>query len=349
MSKPFTTIEWIPRDPRAPLPGAVRLLDQTRLPLDEVYIEIENIEELYQAIRTLKVRGAPAIGIAAAFGLLLAAQSKGGESSGDIAGRVMAAADFLAGARPTAVNLFAALDRMRAAADGGRLKEPDDFKRRLAGEAFAIMEEDINACRAIGEHGLKLLRDGARILTHCNAGALATARYGTALAPIHLARERGMRIRVFVDETRPLLQGARLTAWELTRAGVEATLICDNTAAWVMRRGMVDAVFTGADRIAANGDTANKIGTYGLAVLARAHNVPFYVFAPLSTFDGKTGSGDDIVIEERSPEEVTDGFGRRTAPEGMKVFSPAFDVTPAGLVTAFICERGEVKPPFART
>jgi methylthioribose-1-phosphate isomerase len=220
------------------------------------------------------------------------------------------------------------------------------LRDRLVAEAIAIGEEDAAMCRAIGRHGLELLPDGAAALTHCNAGSLATARYGTALAPVYAAAAAGRRVRVFADETRPLLQGARLTAWELMQAGIDVTLVCDHTAAVLMRQRRIDLVLVGADRIAANGDTANKIGTYNVAVLARAHGVPFYVLAPTSTFDLSLATGEGIPIEERDPAEVTEGFGRRTAPPGVKVFSPAFDVTPAGLVAAIVCERGVLRPPY---
>jgi methylthioribose-1-phosphate isomerase len=263
-----------------------------------------------------------------------------------LAAEVDKAADYLATSRPTAVNLFWALDRMRARARAAADQAPAELKTLLIREALAILEEDIAMCRAIGCHGAGLLKDGQTVLTHCNAGGLATSRYGTALAPIYLAREEGKRVRVVADETRPLLQGARLTAWELMRAGIDVTLICDNMAAQVMKEGRIDLVLVGADRIAANGDSANKIGTYGVAVLAHAHRIPFYVLAPSSTFDPALASGDAIPIEERGADEITCGFGRRTAPEAVKVYAPAFDVTPARLITAIVCERGVLRPPF---
>jgi methylthioribose-1-phosphate isomerase len=253
--------------------------------------------------------------------------------------------DYLASSRPTAVNLFWALERMRQFALKRRGRRPPAaLLADLLGEARVIHEEDRQMCRAIGRHGAALLADGQGVLTHCNAGGLATTDYGTALAVIFSAVESGKRIHVYVDETRPLLQGARLTAWELQQRGIEATLICDNMAAQVMREGRVQAVVTGADRIAANGDVANKIGTYGVALLAAAHGIPFYVAAPTSTFDLAIASGDEIPIEQRDPREITHGFGRQTAPEGIQVYNPAFDVTPARLVKALICERGVIQP-----
>jgi methylthioribose-1-phosphate isomerase len=258
--------------------------------------------------------------------------------------RLQEVADYLASSRPTAVNLFWALDRMKAAALALRGRPPEEIREALLAEARAIHEEDRQMCRAIGRHGAELLADGQGVLTHCNAGGLATADYGTALAVIYAAVEAGKRLAVYADETRPLLQGARLTAWELCRRGIDVTLICDSMAAQVMREGRVQAVVTGADRIAANGDTANKIGTYGVALLAAAHKIPFYVAAPTSTFDLAIASGREIPIEERDPREVTHGFGRQTAPEGVKVYNPAFDVTPAELIAAIICERGIIRP-----
>jgi methylthioribose-1-phosphate isomerase len=253
---------------------------------------------------------------------------------------------YLASSRPTAVNLFWALKRMERAAFDNKNKTVEELKEILIREANAIRDEDEGMCRAIGENALTLFRDGMTVLTHCNAGGLATAMYGTALAPIYLAKEKGMDIKVFADETRPLLQGARLTAWELMQAGVDVTLICDNMAAAVMAKGLIDAVIVGCDRVAANGDTANKIGTYGLAVLAKAHNIPFYTAGPTSTIDIETPSGNEIPIEERKPDEITCGLGRRTAPLGVKAYNPAFDVTPNELITAIITEKGVVRQPY---
>jgi methylthioribose-1-phosphate isomerase len=324
------------------------LIDQRLLPEEIVYLPLTTVEEVWEAIRHLKVRGAPAIGITAAYGVVLASRDERGGVS-DWLARVLKAAEYLATSRPTAVNLFWALERMSAKAktlaESGR--DLETCKRELLEEAVAIQREDEETCRLIGEHALTLLKDGMGVLTHCNAGGLATAKYGTALAPIYLAKERGIDIRVFADETRPVLQGARLTAFELQQAGVDVTLICDNMAGMVMSKGWVDAVIVGTDRVAANGDVANKIGTYSVAVLAKAHGIPFYVACPLSTIDLGTPTGAEIPIEERSAEEVTEGFGKRTAPRGVKVFNPAFDVTPAEYVTAIITEKGIVRAPFS--
>ncbi len=340
------TIEWIPEQAGRLTPGHIRLIDQTCLPEKLVYIETADIHAVWNAIKTLQVRGAPAIGVAAAMGVTAAIQHETAGGSRERLTRFNAACDYLADSRPTAVNLFHALNRMKRAAIQARDLPADEWRERLAREAVAIGEEDAALCRAIGQHGATLLQDGQTILTHCNAGSLATAQFGTALAPVYVAHEAGRRIRVFADETRPLLQGARLTAWELMQAGIDVTLICDNTAAQVMKEGRIDAVLVGADRIAANGDTANKIGTYAVAVLAQAHGIPFYVFAPSTSFDLGLASGAQIPIEHRAAEEVTQGFGRRTAPAGVKVYSPAFDVTPARLITAMVCEKGIVRAPF---
>ena len=324
--------------------GAVRILDQTELPERVVYRTCRDVESLAEAISSLRIRGAPLIGIAAAYGVVLGAWGAGDEE--ELWRRLEAASDRIASTRPTAVNLFWTLERMRKTAEEHRGKGAKGIKEALLKEAEEIHEEDRERCRAIGENGAGLLPEKVTVLTHCNAGALATGGIGTALAVLYVAKERGKEVRAFVDETRPLLQGARLTAWELQQAGVDVTLICDDMAGWVMSRGWVDAVVVGADRIAANGDFANKIGTYSLAVLARHHGVPFYVAAPLSTWDFSLPNGSQIPIEERKPEEVTRGFGRLTAPEGVQVYNPAFDVTPAELVTAFISEKGVAFPPF---
>ncbi len=311
--------------------GYLRFLDQTKLPGDIVYIDCKSVETVWQAIKRLSVRGAPAIGIAAAYGCVIGAQY----------GRFAGAADYLATSRPTAVNLFWAIERMKLLGS----EKPAD----LLAEAKAIHEEDARMCRAIGEHGVDLIGDGAGVLTHCNAGALATGGIGTATAPMYLAHERGRRFTVFADETRPLLQGARLTAWELQQAGVDVTLICDDMAARVMGEGRVKLVITGADRIAANGDAANKIGTYGLAVLAKYHGIPFYVAAPSSTFDLSLPGGQDIPIEQRDPGEIINGFGTPTAPEKIKTYNPAFDVTPRELIAGLITEKGIISPVNAET
>lgn len=309
--------------------GHLRLLDQTQLPMTEVYLDCRDVQAVWDAIKRLSVRGAPAIGIAAAYGCVIGAQR------GDFAG----AAEHLATSRPTAVNLFWALDRMKTV-------QPPTPGALLA-EAKKIHAEDEAMCRQIGEHAVALIDKHARgggVLTHCNAGALATGGIGTATAPMYLAHQRDIPFTVYADETRPLLQGARLTAWELSRAGIDVTLICDDMAAHVMREGRIQMVITGADRIAANGDAANKIGTYNLAVLARHHDIPFYVAAPSSTFDLSLPDGSHIPIEERAAEEITEGFGRRTAPPDVKTYSPAFDVTPNDLITALICEKGLIQP-----
>jgi methylthioribose-1-phosphate isomerase len=323
--------------------GHLRLIDQTRLPTESVEAECRDVPAVWEAIRSLRVRGAPAIGVAAAYGAVLGARSRGLDDADSVRVALRAATESLRTSRPTAVNLFWALDRMEAAAAGpaaGGL----ELLERLLEEARRIDAEDRAMCRAIGRHGAELIGPGQGILTHCNAGGLATADYGTALAVIFAAHERGIPLRVFADETRPLLQGARLTAWELQRRGIPVTLICDNMAAQVMREGKVQMVVVGADRIAANGDTANKIGTYGVALLARAHGIPFYVAAPSSTFDLSLPDGSSIPIEQRDPREVTHGFGRQTAPEGVDVYNPAFDVTPAELIAGIITEKGVIRP-----
>jgi methylthioribose-1-phosphate isomerase len=324
------------------------LLDQRLLPSEVVYLELLTAEGVWDAIKHLAVRGAPAIGIAAAYGVVLGSRNTEGTPEQWLAS-VYQAAEYLATSRPTAVNLFWALDRMKAraaslVAEGAAATA--QCKQALLDEAIAIQSEDEETCRLIGEHALELFEDGMGVLTHCNAGGLATAKYGTALAPFYLAQEQGIHLKVFADETRPVLQGARLTAFELQQAGVDVTLICDNMAGMVMNKGWINAVIVGTDRVAANGDVANKIGTYSVAVLAKAHDIPFYVACPLSTIDLNTPSGDLIPIEERNAEEITAGFGKRTAPEGVKVFNPAFDVTPHHLVTAIITEKGIVRPPF---
>ena len=315
--------------------GHLDLLDQTRLPGSSVHLHCRDVAAVWQAIRQLSVRGAPAIGIAAAYGCVLGVQG-----AADTARSLHEAADHLATSRPTAVNLFWALERMKRVA-------PCSADALLA-EARAVHDEDAAMCRRIGEHALALLTRGGRkelnLLTHCNAGALATGGIGTATAPMYLAHERRIPLHVYADETRPLLQGARLTAYELGAAGIDVTLICDDMAAQVLREGRVQAVITGADRIAANGDAANKIGTYGLAVLARHHGVPFHVAAPSSTFDLATPDGSGIPIEQRSAEEITEGFGRRTAPDGVSTYSPAFDVTPHELIHAIVTEKGVIEP-----
>lgn len=331
------------------MPGYIRLIDQTLLPDKLAFLETTDINKVWKAIKTLQVRGAPAIGIAAAMGVAAAIQGSRAKTGNALAREACKAADYLATSRPTAVNLFWALNRIKALASANSNLSPEALKEMIATDAVAIRDEDAAMCRAIGRHGAKLLKNGYTVLTHCNAGSLATAEYGTALAPIYTASERGMKIKVYADETRPLLQGARLTAWELQQAGIDVTLICDNMAAHVMKTRRVDAVFVGADRIAANGDSANKIGTYGVAILARAHRIPFYVLAPTSTFDLSLKNGSQIPIEERAAIEVTEGFGRRTAPKDIMVYSPAFDVTPAELIAGIVCENGIARPAFSKS
>lgn len=321
------------------------IIDQTALPGELRYIELRSREELVEAIQKLRVRGAPAIGIAAAYGYYLCAKTHIDEP--DFFRSMDDAERLLASSRPTAVNLFWALNRMRQAMRRNALLPREEIVELLKKEALAIHNEDMEANRSISEYGLGLITDGACVLTHCNAGPLATSRYGTALGPILLAKERGMDIRVIADETRPLLQGARLTAFELMNAGVDTTLICDNMAAQVMKEGKVDAVFVGCDRAAKNGDCANKIGTMGLAVLAKHFGIPFYMFAPLSTVDMDTPDGSQIRIEQRSAEEVTElMFKEPMAPEGVKVYNPAFDVVPNELITGIVTEEGVITAPF---
>lgn len=331
------TIRWVGKPD-----GHLRLIDQTLLPIEFKEIDCRSVEQVWEAIKQLRVRGAPAIGIAAAYGVCIGAASASDPTA--LVELVGTASDYLATSRPTAVNLFWALDRMRAKAAELSDEAVEQAKERLLAEAKAIHEEDRQMCHAIGRYGAELLQDGQGVLTHCNAGGLATAEYGTALSVFFTAQDEGKNLRVFVDETRPLLQGSRLTAWELSQRNIDATLICDSMAAQVMREGKVQAVVTGADRIAANGDSANKIGTYSLAILARAHDIPFYIAAPSSTFDLSITSGDEIPIEERAAEEITRGFGKQTAPDGVKVYNPAFDVTPAQYIKAIITERGLIEP-----
>ena len=332
------SIRWV-----GDVDGTLVLLDQTRLPTAQVEIECPDLETVFEAIQMLRVRGAPAIGIAAAYGVCIGLQQF---DDGQFVSRLEHVVETLANSRPTAVNLFWALDRMKTAAadllESG--STPEETRAKLLEQAQAIHDEDRQMCHAIGRHGAGLLADGQGVLTHCNAGGLATSEYGTALSVFFTAQDEGKSLHVFVDETRPLLQGSRLTAWELLQRDIPATLICDSMAAQVMREGKIQAVVTGADRIAANGDTANKIGTYSVAVLAKAHDIPFYVAAPTNTFDLSIASGAEIPIEQRDAEEITHGFGKQTAPTGVGVYNPAFDVTPADLIAAIITERGVIDP-----
>jgi methylthioribose-1-phosphate isomerase len=330
----------------------VELLDQRRLPVEETYLVLETVEEVAQAIESLAVRGAPAIGCAAALGVARAAATSRAGDLPMLRAELEAAITRLARTRPTAVNLFWALERMRrtiAAAASVPGAGPADVRARVVAAACALVDEDIESCRALGRAGLALVPQDARILTHCNAGALATAGYGTALGVVRAAAEAGRAVRVLADETRPFLQGARLTAWELQRDGIPVTVVTDNMSGHLMATGEIDLVIVGADRIAANGDTANKIGTYTVAVLAREHGIPFYVAAPLSTLDLDTPTGAGIPIEERGRAEVAHIAGIAVVPEGVPVRHPAFDVTPARLITAIITEAGVVRPPFTES
>jgi methylthioribose-1-phosphate isomerase len=331
------TIDWV-----GGLDGHIIMIDQTVLPGEFRIIECREVPTLWGAIKSLRVRGAPAIGVAAGMGVVLGIRSATTEMA--LYDDLHKVCDYLATSRPTAVNLFWALDRMKQRAGQLRGQPLQKIKEALLAEARAIRDEDAAMCRAIGDAGQSLIHDGAGILTHCNAGGLATAEYGTALAVMFRAHERGRHFHVYADETRPLLQGSRLTAWELSRAGIDVTVICDNMAGLLMAQGKVQLVVTGADRIAANGDTANKIGTYSVAVLAKAHGIPFYIAAPTSTFDLSIPDGSHIPIEIRNEDEIRKGFGKPTAPEAVPCYNPAFDVTPADLIRAIITEKGVIRP-----
>ncbi|HEY3158506.1 MAG TPA: S-methyl-5-thioribose-1-phosphate isomerase [Vicinamibacterales bacterium] len=334
------TIEW--RD------DSVVMIDQRKLPASEIYVSCKTAQEVAKAIKTMVIRGAPAIGVAAAMGIALGMRRSKATGTKQFAVEFQKLCDLMAATRPTAVNLFWAIERMKRvfaeAAQGGCSVE--EIKQRLEAEARRIHDEDVESCRTIGAFGAELVPQEARILTHCNAGALATAGYGTALGVVRAAAERGKKVAVLADETRPFLQGARLTAWELVKDGIDTTVITDSMAASMMRLGQVDLVVVGADRIAANGDVANKIGTYGVAVLAKEHGIPFYVAAPLSTIDLDTTDGSRIPIEERDGREVTHVGPSRLTPEGARIRNPAFDITPAKYVTAIITERGIARAPF---
>ncbi|NOY58210.1 MAG: S-methyl-5-thioribose-1-phosphate isomerase [Calditrichaeota bacterium] len=337
----FATVRW--HD------GKVRILDQTQLPNELILLEISDHSGIVNAIKKLSVRGAPAIGIAAAFGVVLSVWNASDIDRTGFLVKANKAIDDLKATRPTAKNLFWALNKMRIALSGNLNKPLKEIKLELLKAAQGILEDDIDRCRKIGKFGAELMPMRANVLTHCNAGALATGGYGTALGVLRAAREMGKKVQVYADETRPLLQGARLTTFELLEDGFDVTLICDNMAATVMKQGLVNAVIVGADRITRNGDVANKIGTYGLAVLARQHNIPFYVAAPLSTFDFDLANGDEIPIEERDPEEVRKFGSSLVAPEDVKVYNPAFDVTPNELVETIITEEGVFKKPFEQS
>ncbi len=337
---PIETITW--------KNGKIRYVDQTKLPGGLKFVNCGDLRRLWKAIRSLEIRGAPAIGIAGALGVLLGAMNSKAKNSTGFFGELNANVKYLASSRPTAVNLFWALARMESVARVNSGKEISEIKKILLKEALRIIAEDKKSCRAMARHGAALVRRGDTILTHCNAGGLATADYGTALGVLFESKRQGKRIKVYADETRPLLQGARLTAWELMREGIDTTLICDNMAASLMSKGKIDKIFVGADRIASNGDAANKIGTYSLAVLAKYHRVPFYVVAPLSTFDFKLKTGADIPIEERDADEVRTVFGYVIAPKNVKVYNPAFDVTPNSLISAIVTERGIFRKPYVK-
>ncbi len=341
MGKEFFTIDWRDR--------AVVMLDQRLLPEKEIYNEYRSVPEVADAICTMVIRGAPAIGCAAAFGIALAADKAAENGRAAVEAAITEATEILAGTRPTAVNLFWALDRMKATAVEHPEASGSELAKVLLDEALLVVKEDIEANRAMGHFGAELIPRKSTVLTHCNAGALATGGYGTALGVIRAMKEQGKEVRVYADETRPLLQGARLTAWELQRDGIEVTVCTDSMAGYLMSKGEIDAAVVGTDRTAANGDVANKIGTYSVAVLCREHGVPFYVAAPTSTIDLDTPTGEQIPIEQRDPEEVTIIGGTRFVPEGVPVHSPAFDVTPARLVSAIITENGVARAPYVQS
>ena len=327
--------------------SALLILDQTQLPYKTEILRLTTQKEIWTAIYLLQVRGAPAIGVSAAIGIYLAAKEMQTKDQEEFYQKFTKAKEYLASSRPTAVNLFWALDRMDGVAKENLDKSVEEIQGLLHKEAVAIRDEDVWVCKQIGEYGLSLVKDGDGLLTHCNAGQLATVKYGTATAPMYLGQEKGYKFRIFADETRPLLQGARLTAFELHESGLDVTLICDNMSAMVMKKGWVDAVFVGCDRVAANGDTANKIGTSVVATVAKRYGVPVYICAPTSTIDLETITGDEIEIEERPAEEITEmWYKERMAPEGVKVFNPCFDVTDHDLIAGIITEYGIAKPPY---
>ncbi len=333
------TLEW-----RGDADGILRLIDQTLLPERVEMRDCASAEDVWEAIRALRVRGAPAIGVAAAYGLCLGTRPYRDLPASEFMAKQRQVGQYLCSCRPTAVNLAWAVRRIIAAADNAATAPSVDVWSAMLTEAHAMAREDAENCRRIGEAGADLIPEGGGVLTHCNAGALATVAYGTALSPMHVAHERGRRFRVFADETRPLLQGSRITAYELSAAGIDVTVLCDGAAASLMKVGQIQLVVVGADRIAANGDVANKIGTYGLAIAARHHGIPFYVAAPLSTFDLTIASGKDIPIEQRDQDEVRRGFGRLTAPPGVPCYNPAFDVTSAELIAGLVTEKGILEP-----
>lgn len=337
---PISPIDWEK--------GRIRIIDQTELPHKLSLFHIDSIQKLREAICKMRIRGAPALGVAAAFGVVLGMQDSKAENFSQFKHEVKKVCEFLRSSRPTAVNLSWALNRMYKIVVESSGLTPYELKQKLLQEALCIMEEDKNCNKAIGEEGSSLINNGDTVLTHCNAGALATAGYGTALSIIYRAKERGKSVSVFVDETRPLLQGARLTTWELLREEIEVTLICDSVAGQIMKEGRIDKVIVGADRIAANGDVANKIGTYSLAVLAKENKIPFYIACPLSTIDLSVPSGNKIPIEVRGNKEVTTFCGKRYAPEGINVYNPAFDITPSQYISSIITDRGICRPPYGQ-
>lgn len=338
MSTAISTIRWVN--------GNVKIIDQTKLPGKLKYITCRDVKTLWRAIRKLSVRGAPALGVSAAFGVLLGIKSFKGKNTDKFVKHVHKTCDYIGTSRPTAVNLFNVLDQMRTVVCQHENCNVSELKKRLKEKAFKIYEEDRSVCRQMGNFGARLIKNNSQIMTVCNAGALATVDYGTALGVMYSAKSQKKKFKVYACETRPLLQGARLTVWELLRAKINAILICDNMAATLMKQGKVDAIFTGADRIATNGDTANKIGTYNLAVLAKHHKVPFYIVAPRSSFDMGIKNGKQIPIEQRGKNEVIYFGDHLTAPKKVKVYNPAFDVTDHKLITAIITEKGVITPPF---
>ena len=338
---PVNTIEW--------KEGAIQIIDQTLLPQKLVYLNIYDPDNLCEAIRRLQIRGAPAIGVAGAMGVALSARNFKGKDTEKLIPVVKKAIQRLAATRPTAVNLFWALDRMDKVLEMSKDASVQAIIANLECEALTIYEEDKEICRKIGQQGALLLSDDVIVLTHCNAGGLATADFGTALGIIYAAHKMGKRVKVYADETRPLLQGARLTSWELHTSGIDVQVICDSTAGFLMRQEKIDCILVGADRIASNGDVANKIGTYSLAVLAEKHKVAFYVAAPVSSFDLSISSGKDIPIEERAREEISHSFGHKTVPDEVEVYNPAFDVTPGDLISAIVTEKGVLYPPLKKS
>ncbi|MEH7323422.1 S-methyl-5-thioribose-1-phosphate isomerase [Cytobacillus firmus] len=347
MGKPVDVIQSVRLDDEN---NTLILLDQTVLPNEKNFLHLKELKDIWDAIYHLKVRGAPAIGIAAAYGVYLGTKQSAADSYEELYLDFEKAKEYLASSRPTAVNLFWALDRMEACFQKEKGKAAAEIKHALKAEAEKIRAEDEKVCESIGQYALSVLEPGWGILTHCNAGTIATAKYGTALAPIYLGQEKGYDFKVYADETRPLLQGARLTAWELEEAGVDVTLICDNMASIVMKEGKIQAVLVGCDRVAANGDAANKIGTSGVAILAKHYNIPFYVCAPLSTVDLACKTGDDIHIELRDSEEITSKwYEKPMAPEGVKTYNPAFDVTDSELITGIITENGIAYAPYTES